>query len=296
MIKKIESYFLSSYELVDSRSYYLKLSIVLGLILTIFVFLFDPYDNYSTPLRFDVPMSLIRIGYGLNLTFVIYILYWIIYRKMWFCNKNRSWKTYHHWLLLILIQLVAGLTGTIYHRLFLDVGEVDPSYYMLVTIPRTILIGVILITFVILLDRLREKNKRIELLQKLKIDGHKIPPTSKALSNKSTILKSPIIKQSVLIEPQNITYLKAFGNYVEIHLKDEKKAKLLRSPLHKVAEQLSSFSFIKKCHRKYYINIAEVEGYNGNSDKILLKIKNSLDKIPVSRNHTKEILFQIKNF
>jgi len=296
MIKKIERYFLSNYALVDSRFYYLKLSIILGLILSIFVFLFDPFDNYSTPLRLDVSMNLIRMGYGLNLIFVIYILYWVIYRKIWFCNKNRSWKTYHHWLLLFLIYIVAGFSGTAYHRLFFDVSKVDLSQYIYVTIPRSILIGALLVTITILLDKLYEQNKRIESLQKSNIDGHRVLPKNKTSHNKYTLLKSPIIKQSVTIQPQNITYLKAFGNYVEIHLKDEKRAKLLRSPLHSVADQLSSFSFIKKCHRQYYINIAEVECSLRNSSKISLQIKNSMDKIPVSRNHTKEILSIIESF
>ncbi len=296
MIKKIERYFLSNYELVDSRFYYLKLSIILGLILTIFVFLFDPFDNISTPLRYDVSMNLIRLGYGLNLTIVIYIAYWVIYRKMWFCNKNRPWKTYHHWLLIFLIYFVASISGTVYHRLFLDVGKVDLNQYFFVTLPRSILIGALLITIAILLDKLYEQNKRIESLQKLKIDGYGVIPKNKISPKNYTRLKSPIIKQSVMIEPQNITYLKAFGNYVEIHLKDEKRAKLLRSPLHNVADQLSSFSFIKKCHRQYYINISEVECYLRNSNKVSLQIKNSLDKVPVSRNHTKEILSIIERF
>jgi len=290
MFKKIESYFLSSYELADSRSYYLRLSIAIGIAFTVFVFLFDPYENYSYPLKYAIPIRLIQIGYGLNVTFVIYLLFWILFQKIGYSKVNHFWKTYHQWLLLIGIYLVAGFSGTVYHRLFIDVGEVDLNYYVFVTIPRSILIGGVLFVISILYEKLKVQNKRIELLQKFTASNIKATVLEKVTPKGSIVLNSPIIKQNVAINPQNIIFLKAYGNYVEIHLKNEERAKLLRSPLHFVAEQLSPYHYIRKCHRQYYINIHEVDFYKGNSERIILRIKESMNTIPVSKKYTKEIL------
>lgn len=287
-LNNLTYYFQKKHQLIDNKNYYLRLSIAIGLVLTLFVYIFDPYDNYLAIPKFEVPIKIIQLGYGVNTACVIYFLYWLIFHKIKYPSKERPWKTYHHWLLLVFILIIAGFLGTVYHRFMMEVGEVETSYYMFVTIPRSIIISIPLFIITVLLDQLYAKNLQTKEQQ------HYITHTKAEISNQSIILKSPTVNQCIEIIPGNITYIKASGNYVEIYLKNEKKAKLIRASLSFVSEKLQKFDFIIKCHRQYLVNKNSIQSYKGNSQRLLLHLENTINKIPVSKSYTKIILSFLK--
>ncbi|EDP95950.1 hypothetical protein KAOT1_07273 [Kordia algicida OT-1] len=265
----------------------------MGMVLTVFVYIFDPYDNYLAIPKFEIPIKIIQLGYGINTAFVIYFLYWLLFRKFRVAHGNRPWKTYHHWLLLVAILTIAGFLGTVYHRFMMDVGEVDTNYYLFVTIPRSIIIAVPLFVITLLLDQLyTSKTSQNNIVTSLNtvVKQEKVTP----LENK-IILKSPIVNQCIEIIPSEIQYIKASGNYVEIYSTGHKKSKLFRAPLRFVATRLEAYDFIIKCHRQYCINIHKVATYKGNSQRLLLTFKALKEQIPVSKSYTKKILSYIQN-
>jgi len=284
----IKSYFLQKHKLINNPSYYLKLSIVIGIVLTIFVYTFDPYDNYLAIPKYEIPIKIIQLGYGINTAFVIYVLYWLLFRKLGFANEHRPWKTYHHWLLLVAIMSIAGFTGTVYHRFMMDVGEVDTNYYLFVTIPRSIIISVPLFVITILLDQLYT-NKTTPEVVKNASSNVEVSKEEKEI-DKKIVLKSPIINQSIEIIPSQIGYIKASGNYVEIYSVGDKKSQLLRAPLRFVAAHLKSYDFIIKCHRQYYVNVHKINSHKGNLQRIMLSLEDVKDTIPVSKSFTKKVL------
>lgn len=293
-LTKLTYYFQQRHQLIDNQSYYLKLSVVIGIVLTIFVYIFDPYDNYLAIPKFEIPIKIIQLGYGINTTFVIYFLYWLLFRKLRFARENRPWKTYHHWLLLVAILSIAGFLGTVYHRFMMDVGEVDPNYYVFVTIPRSIIIAVPLFVITLLLDQLytnKTSHKTItEPLNTVTKQKETIP-----FSNKKITLKSPVVNQCIEIVPSEIQYIKASGNYVEIYSTSDKKAQLLRATLRFVATRIEAYDFIIKCHRQYFVNADKVTQYKGNLQRILLTLEGAKEQIPVSKSYTKKILPYIQN-
>lgn len=272
--------------------YYLKLSIVIGIALMAFVYIFDPYDTYLAIPKYDIPIPIVQLGYGINTTLVIYFLYWIIFHKIGFGTEKRIWRTYHHWLLLVAILSIAGFFGTVYHRFMMDVGEVDTNYYIFVTIPRSILIAVPLFVITILLDQLHIKNKQLQL-QKEYSSYHK---TVQENSDDKEIIaiKSPIINQTIQFIPEHLTYIKASGNYVEIYLKNQEQPKLIRASLAYIAGQLKAFDFIKKCHRQYFVNINQISSSKGNSQRMQLFLNDTSHHIPVSKSFTKKMKVYLK--
>lgn len=282
-MEKLTYYFQQKHQLIDNQSYYLKLAMIIGVVLTIFVYIFDPYDNYLAIPKFEIPIKIIQLGYGINTAFVIYALYWLLFRKLKFANEKRPWKTYHHWLLLVAIMSIAGFIGTVYHRFMMDVGEVETNYYLFVTIPRSIMISVPLFIITILLDKLytskliqQETNEKLQTVQ--------------VVTDKKIILKSPVVNQCIEVNPSAIGYIKASGNYVEIYSIGEKKAQLLRAPLRFVAEKLASYDFIIKCHRQYYVNLQKITSHRGNSQRIILNLDTIKDTIPVSKSYARKVL------
>jgi hypothetical protein len=292
-IDKITYYFQQKHQLIDNQSYYLKLSIVIGIVLTMFVYIFDPYDNYLAIPKYEIPIKIIQLGYGANTAFVIYFLYWLLFRKLRFANEHRPWKTYHHWLLLVAIMSIAGFIGTMYHRFMMDVGEVDTSYYLFVTIPRSIIISIPLFIITILLDQLYT-NKVVNNSSNVGAQVNVDILNKKNESDKKIILKSPDVNQCIEIIPSQIGYIKASGNYVEIYSIGDKKAQLLRAPLRFIAERLKNYDFIIKCHRQYYVNVHKINLYKGNSQRILLLLENTTAQVPVSKNYVKTVLSYLK--
>jgi len=283
-LTKLTYYFQQNHQLVNNQKYYLKLSVIVGIVLTIFVYIFDPYDNYLAIPKFEIPIKIIQLGYGINTTLVIYTLYWLLFRKFQFAGENRPWKTYHHWLLLVAILSIAGFIGTVYHRFMMDVGEVDSTYYMLVTIPRSIIIAIPLFVITLLLDRLY-------VAQNITLSKEQTNKTDALLCrDKKIILKSPTVNQCIEVTPSKIEYIKASGNYVEIYATGDKKPQLLRASLRFIAKRIESYNFLVKCHRQYYVNIQKIKNYKGNSQRILLTLKTEKYKIPVSKSYVKTIL------
>ena len=115
ILEKLTYYFQQKHQLIDKQSYYLKLAMVIGVVLTIFVYIFDPYDNYLAIPKYELPIKIIQLGYGINTAIVIYFLYWFIFHKIKFNKGKRIWKTYHHWLLLIGIMSIAGFFLSLIH-------------------------------------------------------------------------------------------------------------------------------------------------------------------------------------
>ena len=266
---------------------------VIGIVLTVFVYTFDPYDNYLAIPKFEIPIKIIQLGYGINTTIVIYFLYWVLFRKLRFANESRPWKTYHHWLLLVAIMSIAGFIGTIYHRFMMEVGEVATSYFMFVTIPRSIMISVPLFIITILLDQLYVNKRSRELVT----TSVKTPCTKEVLkinADEKIILKSPIVNQCIEIIPSQIGYIKASGNYVEIYTIGDKKPQLLRASLHFIAARLEAYDFIIKCHRQYYVNVHKIDSHKGNLQRILLTLVDTKDLVPVSKSYTKTVISYLK--
>ncbi|MFK7749068.1 MAG: LytTR family transcriptional regulator DNA-binding domain-containing protein [Kordia sp.] len=288
-ITKLTYYFQQKHQLIDNQNYYFKLAVVVGIVLTIFVYIFDPYDNYLAIPKFELPIKIIQLGYGVNTTLVIYALYWLLFKKLQFANGNRIWKTYHHWLLLVAILSIAGFIGTVYHRFMMDVGVVDTTYYMLVTIPRSIMIAIPLFIITVLLDRLYATQQHSVTAIKSVVDTDEL-----VVLDKKIILKSPTVNQCIEVMPSKIEYIKASGNYVEIYSTGDKKAQLLRASLRFIAERIKPYNFLVKCHRQYYVNIQKVQHHKGNSQRILLTLKTTKDEIPVSKSCVKMILSHLR--
>lgn len=291
-LRKLTYYLYQEHQIIDNQSYYLKLSLIIGFVLTIFVYIFDPYDNYLAISKYKIPIKIIQLGYGINTALVIYTLYWLLFQKLGFAREKRTWRIYHHWLLLIAILAIAGFLGTVYHRSMMDVGEVKTSYYMFVTIPRSIIIAVPLFVITILLDQLYTQKKEEPIVEKMisSVDVNQKTP----IFDKKIILRSPTINQSLEVIPSKILYIKASGNYVEIYSLGEKKAKLLRASLRFVAECLSQYNFIIKCHRQYYVNIHKVLKHQKKSQRLLLILPETTKQIPVSKSYIKKTLSHLK--
>lgn len=98
-------------------------------------------------------------------------------------------------------------------------------------------------------------------------------------------------KDHIRLVPEDILYVKASGNYVDIYyLKEEEKVhKLLRISMNTLSDSLCDFPYIIRCHRAFMVNIKKIEKIQGNLKGYQMKLKNTETKIPVSKSYTKAV-------
>lgn len=194
----------------------------------------------------------------------------------------------------VLLLLLSGLCAFIYDYFIL--GMHSPKEYwnrefftiLLIDLFAAITIGSIplIITLFITQNKNLKKNlNQAVLLNKLLSDKIK---SEKNLD--STISFYGDTKDSITIKPEDLIYIEASGNYVDICYKEETviKHKLLRSTIKQMEEILKPNNIFLRCHRAYIININQIVNINGNAQGYRLDIKDISVKIPVSRTYLKK--------
>ena len=91
-------------------------------------------------------------------------------------------------------------------------------------------------------------------------------------------------KRLIKINPSEIDFVEACGNYVFLHLESEKI--FTYCSLKKISEKLANQGFIQT-HRSYIINIDKIKDIENNSVLIGTKV------IPISRRYKKDVLNKI---
>lgn len=96
-------------------------------------------------------------------------------------------------------------------------------------------------------------------------------------------------KESLTILPEQLIYIEAVGNYVNIVYLEEGKTKeqFIRATLTNIEAVLSEHIHIFRCHRAYIVNIDQIKNISGNSHGYLLTLHNSSKEISVSRSYSK---------
>lgn len=96
-------------------------------------------------------------------------------------------------------------------------------------------------------------------------------------------------RDSIIVKPQDVFYLEASGNYVDVCYLDQGtvRHKLLRSTIKQMGETLKVHNGFLRCHRAYIVNINKVETIKGNAQGYRLGIKEVVE-IPVSRTYLED--------
>lgn len=133
-----------------------------------------------------------------------------------------------------------------------------------------------------------EAEKKIKLKQS-EISKSEVEVLLKNLVYSSKKISIPTSEGLILVDAEDILYLKSESNYTMVFLKNEKKI-LVSKTLKSMEDQLKNYSFCR-VHTSYLINVNEVEKYlKGDGGTIILKNKVS---IPVSRNYKLDLLSKL---
>ncbi len=153
-------------------------------------------------------------------------------------------------------------------------------------------ISIFPVVLISLLDYIYHLKQNQNFAQNL--NQHIVP---KPQSTNELKLKDENGKEDLAIQLDQLIFIKAANNYVEINYLEEEKIKkyLLRNSIKNIEEQLP-YPSIKRCHRSYLINMDKAGRITGNAQGYKIHFPFSAEfVVPVSRSKGKELLAILKN-
>ena len=294
------------------------LNIVLSALIMIF---YEPFGYH-----FDSWAEFTQlIGFSVIAFFSSVLFFLLIPQQPHVKNWMRHWTVGKNGLYSILFLLVTGLAISFYdfHLIMqyrsIDYGT-DAFYVCLLTDTiGTITIGIVPLCVGLLLEhthRLKqdlatlrkyhaqstyERNKKdvtdiismesttLEDISNIAHDGRE-SEESKEKKKHTTIVLIGDTKESLEVAPQQILYLEASGNYVNVYYQQDKVArKILRTTFNKMEKQLTLFPFLVRCHRTYMVNIHFVKSIERNEQGYHVQLDDFSKEIPVSRTYLPDL-------
>ena len=198
----------------------------------------------------------------------------------------------------IMLSLI-GLFIIIYDMIILPELIIDHSIstflregwerIMLINLFATVTIGTIPIVIITILTRnsiLKQHLKEAILLNKTL--SERIKPEAE---NADAIILTGATKESVKVPSENLYYMEASGNYVDVYYDDNNsiRHKLLRATIKQIEEQLIGHPKFVRCHRAYIVNTNRIIHISGNAQGYKLILQGNTKEVPVSRTYVQNL-------
>ncbi len=103
-------------------------------------------------------------------------------------------------------------------------------------------------------------------------------------------IHSSLKKESLDFKANELIYIMADGNYVMFLLSRENGLKkvFIRNSISSIERQLEKIPMFYRCHRGFIINLFKVKEKHGNASGYMLKMHQTEENVPVSRNKIDE--------
>ncbi len=270
LFQQIQKFLQAPYSYFPSKRGSVKASLWAGLFVGGFLLIFQPFGLREAQFPYKIP---ILAGFGVVTTLINLVVNLLLKPILGLNRQIRIW----HWILgeCFLILLIAS--GNYVYLMFWSDGKWlgVPSYGMMLLF--TLLIGIFPITYIAITQRLR--------VLKNQVDPHGSNPKNKVPILPLTIY-SDQTKDHFETSTQSLIFLEASDNYVSLHYLEKEiiQKKLMRITLSDVMKQLPQEYFMR-CHRSYIVNLLMVEEAKGNAQGMLLFLKHTEERIPVSRRN-----------
>lgn len=230
---------------------------------------------------------LIIAGYGVITFFTVIVFSQalpILFKTLF---DESKWVVWKHALWLILMVLTIGIVNLLYSHVMFTQFELTFKSLLIFEL-FTFMIAIFPVTGSIFYSYIKYLKRNLALVELLKNSQQ----NKEIAQNKSKVALIGTNKGELLeIEAQNLLFIKAEGNYVNVYylVENEQRQQLLRSTLKMILEQTLSEKNIIQCHRAYIVNITNIAASMGNAQGLKLTIKHCSETVPVSRNYVSKV-------
>lgn len=228
-------------------------------------------------------------GYGVISMLVIFIHFVIFY----FLEKvidNRKWEVTRYFLFIFSIVFCISILDWVYTG-YITNDKNAVSYFEILTVISSLTIFPVFIILLFIEKIFLKKHTRIA-----EVLSHHLKNIEPPIKDNLIVIKSDKTKDQLEFLESELQFIKAKGNYSEIHFIRASRAekKMMLVSLKIVEDQLKAFSNLVRCHKSYIVNIRKIVKISGNSQGYKLHFESVNSKIPVSRNFPKSILTNLK--
>ena len=206
-------------------------------------------------------------------------------------NFETYWKVSHEMLANLLIPLLIGVSNYFHAQLLFhwpfvwqDLGRMLLHTEAVAFFP---IVGMVAWDW----DKLMRKHRGVadNLNEEQRMGAPRELPPAHDRSPQVCLVGENQQEQLVVYLDQ-LLYVTAAGNYVELAIYSKKEGKLqltlLRASLKSVESQLSDWSErVRRCHRSYLVNCDKIIKAEGNAQGLVLSLNDSEHRVPVSRKY-----------
>ncbi|MFW5645166.1 MAG: LytTR family DNA-binding domain-containing protein [Bacteroidota bacterium] len=240
----------------------------------LFNYLFEPFNVYRPEHKYDF----FWICFFHSLSAVIAAGLYSLIAGIWISEDN--WKVRNEIAFIAGLFLMIGISQFIIRDLIYENPENWSWVYFFEEIRNTFLIGILFVLILVPLNflRLNHRHKqKSDHFERYQLDSKE---DSKGLVPLTTQLKS----DDFLMDPENLIFARAEGNYLEIYMDNDPEERLVkRMTLKDLEKQLDAYPFIMKTHRSYLVNLHKIDKMKGNAQGYKLFFTSYKDYVPVSR-------------
>jgi len=242
------------------------LTFILCIMTLLFGYLFEPFEVY----RPEHKIGYFWITLIHSFTPGLVILSFFLLKTP--PTQKEDWTIKKEFLLIALFLLVTGFFQFIIRDLIYDNPNNWSFRYLYEELRNTFLVG-ILFAFILIpmnYNRLVNRNRRnARTFTSSNLDANCTEKTAHYCSELNLNL-------------EDIVYVKAEGNYVEIFLKNGNKS-LKRLTMKSLESILQTHTNFIKTHRSYLVNMDQIASISGNAQGYKLQLKSYSSIVPVSR-------------
>ena len=262
-----------------------KLLLVLGFGLFTYIFLLI-YKPFGAPALGDNQVWVL-LGFGVMVSLGLSISYFLlpVVFKSLFDQKN--WQIKKEILYICFSFFIISLLNYFYNDAMSWANTTAHSFLDFLGI--TFSVGIFPLIILVFLTEIylnRKNNQQAENLNQQR------DPESITSSKSFTIISDTLKSEPLQLDLERFLFAVSDNNYTTFFYQNEGKTQrqLLRISLKKVAEQLSDFEEIIRCHRSYVVNKQKILKISGNARSLTLKLEGTDEAVPVSRSFPRTAL------
>jgi hypothetical protein len=200
---------------------------------------------------------------------------------------------------ILLFLSVLFLIAVLHFFTFVAVHDLEANIALFQQmVARTLAISIFPIVGLVLFEQYSHRTKQFKRVMKLNKEirtFHVERTQSLAPESQKVWFANEQGKAICQLEAGQIQYIKAEGNYIEIHYLDAAhtlKKQLIRNTLSAAETLLDPYDFWR-VHRSYIVNLQEVETVRGNARDLELLLRITGISIPVSRSKANDLAEKI---
>jgi len=253
--------------------------LIISAFVSLFLVIFQPFGTASIPANERI---LILTGYGGVTALILYVFLFPFIRIM----KEEKWKVWKEILKITFLLLTIALGNIIYSEIVFTI-QGSLLNIILVFTAYTLAIGIIPVTFVIMLNYFRYLNRNSRTAGSLNALHHEKTNTEE--KNQEQVMHLPASQDGMAlrINVAAILYIEAKGNYLEVNwIENEiRRTRMVRRTITNMENEFNASEILFRCHRSFILNLDRIENFSGNAQGLLVSLRGSRQQVPVSRSY-----------